>query len=96
MPGTFSKHFNTAMANKTCADILHPGKTCTQALSGVFFDSAVGSLKFYGPICVVPLLLKTKKWKNVKTWKDFANDFGRCWLFGFLMISTSLTMVCFS
>ena len=84
------------MANKTCAAIMHPGMTCAQALPGVLQDAAIGSLKFYGPLCVVPLLLKFKKWKNVKTWKDFANDLGRCWLFGLLLISTSLTMVCCS
>lgn len=96
MSGTFSKSFHASMANKTCADIFHPGQTCIQSFPGVFRDAAIGSMKFYGPICVIPMLLKFKKWKNMKVWKDFAKKLVRCWMFGFLFISTAFVALCSS
>lgn len=94
MPGTFSKGFNAVMTNKTCADLLHPGLTCTGALKTTLINSAFGSMKFYGPIVLVPMLLKMKNWGDVKTWKNFATNCGRCWLFGFIFVFVSFSTLC--
>jgi hypothetical protein len=94
MPGTFSKSFYAAMANRTCADVFHPGLSCCEAFRGVLKDAAIGSMKFYGPICVLPLLMNFRKWKNIKTWKDFVNSLARCWFFGFFLISAAFALLC--
>jgi hypothetical protein len=92
MPGTFSKSFNAS--HRTCADVFHPGQSCSEAFRGVLKAAAIGSMKFYGPICVLPMLMKVKKWKDEKAWRNFLNTLSRCWLFGFLMISTMFGLSC--
>lgn len=96
MSGTFSKHFYEAFQAKTCADFLHPGLTCTEALKGRLIDAALGSLNFYIPICVIPFMLKIKKWNEMKVWIHFMRDFGKCLFFGFFLIAVSFTLVCSS
>ena len=96
MSGTFSKYFYKAVENKTCADFLHPGLTCTEALQGTIVDALIGSLKFYIPICVIPFILKFKKWNHLKVWKDFIKDFGKCLLVGFSVNAISFTIICCS
>lgn len=95
MPGTFSKYFYDAVEKKTCAYFLHPGLSCTEALKGRLVDSAIGSLKFFVPVCVIPFVIKIKKWKEAKVWKIFVRDLGKCLLFGFLLNVISFTLVCY-
>lgn len=94
MPGSLSKSFYAAIANKNCADILHPGLTCRESMKGSIVDAAMGSLKFYLPICVVPLLFKNLKRKT--TWKEFAVSFGKCFAFGFFLNLCSFSGICCS
>lgn len=96
MPNTFSKYFHIVAANKTCADFLHPGKTCTQALKGSLFDASIGSIKFYFPVCAVPLLLKFSKWNKIKTWTEFGDNVARCVILGFILNLFSFTGICIS
>ncbi|KAG5669827.1 hypothetical protein PVAND_000120 [Polypedilum vanderplanki] len=87
MAGNISKHFYQAVSNKTCADFHHPGKTCLQAVQESAVAGLFGSLKFYLPLCILPLLFKIKQWNEKKTWKQFLINYCRCVFSGFFISS---------
>jgi hypothetical protein len=96
MSGVFSKPFYQAVKGKTCADFFHPGISCRQNLRGVCLDAFMGAIKFYAPVVLVPMILKIKKWKEMKTWKVFLKDSARCFIFGFLLNFICFNTICFS
>lgn len=96
MSGVFSKIFSKAVEGKNCADFFHPGLSCTQNLRGLCVDALIGAIKFYSPVLLVPMILKIKKWKEMKTWKKFLKDSARCYLFGFILNFVCFTTVCLS
>ncbi|CRK88907.1 CLUMA_CG002776, isoform A [Clunio marinus] len=96
MPGTFSKSFKILIADKTCSDLVHPGLTCMEAMKLNLVDGIIGGLKFYLPIFLIPLFMKIKDWKKVKTWKDFLKGYGRSCLFALCLNFCSFTGICFT
>ncbi|XP_070505634.1 transmembrane protein 135 homolog [Chironomus tepperi] len=94
MAGNISKYFYQAAANKTCADFHHPGKTCTQAAVESIQNGVFGPMKFYFPLCLLPLLLKFNKWNEIKTWKEFLKNYSRCIFSGFFITTTGLILFC--
>lgn len=94
MPGTFSKAFDLVCRHNSCIHIVHPGHSCFRDFLQNIPHTCKGSLKFFLPVCIVPLIIRPSKLKEKETWVKFFKNLLRCFTFGTILVTCILTGFC--